>query len=78
MDKSQFPIIYKTPYGSVARLGGKEFESFCFLTASQGIVSKKIAVHLTKDEAECIIASDGDANVIAAILKSDRGYIEID
>lgn len=78
MEKFPFTSLHDTPYGCIARLGGKEFESFYYVTVSQGIVSKKIAVHLTKDEAERIISSDGDASVIAAILKSDRSYIEIE
>ena len=46
MDKSSFKRIYETKYGWVGRIGGKEYETFYFITVSQGIVSKEIAFFL--------------------------------
>ena len=52
MDKSSFKRIYETKYGWVGRIGGKEYETFYFITVSQGIVSKEIAFRLTKLDVE--------------------------
>lgn len=78
MDQSMFKKIYDTKFGWIARVGGKEYESFFFITVSQELVSKKIAVKLTKHDVERIIDSAGDSNIISDILDKSIGYIEVE
>ncbi len=82
MDESMFKKIYDTKYGWVAKIGGKEYESFYFITVNQSVVSKKIGIRLTKTEVEKIIASNGDSSVIGSILekvsKGYTGYIDVE
>ncbi len=82
MDESMFKKIYDTKYGWVAKIGGKEYESFYFITVNQSVVSKKIGIRLTKTEVEKIIASNGDSSVIGSILekasKEYTGYIDVE
>ena len=82
MDKSSFKRIYETKYGWIGRIGGKEYETFYFITVSQGIVSKEIAFRLTKLDVEKIITSNGDSSVVGSILEKlisgYAGYIDVE
>ena len=78
MAKSMFKKIYDTKFGWVARIGGKEYESFYFITLSQGVVSKEIGIKLTKHDVERITASNGDSSVISSIIQNSNEYIDVE
>lgn len=78
MNENDFEKIYETQYGWIGRIGGKEHEAFYFVTVSQGVISNKIGIRLSKSEIAKIIDSNGNSDTIASILREKQGYIEIE
>lgn len=82
MDKLNFKIIYETQYGWIGSIGGREFESFYFITVSQNICSKQVGIKLAKSDVENIMNSNGEESVIRSVLEKTSnaypGFIEIE
>ena len=76
INASAFEKIFESKYGWIGKLGGSQYESFYLIVQNQRAVSGTIAVEITKRDAENIIASGGDAQLIDSAARNlENGYL---
>ena len=76
INASAFEKIFESKYGWIGRRSAGRYESFYLIVQDQRAVSGAIAVRITKDDAEQIISSGGDAQLINAAARNlKNGYL---
>ena len=76
IEASAFEKTFESKYGWIGKLGGSQYESFYLIVQNQRAVSGTIAVEITKHDAENIIASGGDAQLIDSAARNlENGYL---
>ena len=73
---SAFEKIFESKYGWIGRRSAGLYESFYLIVQDQRAVSGAIAVRISKEAAERIITSGGDAKLIDAAARNlQNGYL---
>ena len=76
--EKDFENIYQGMGFSIGCLGDSGCNAYWLITVSERLVSMPIAIELTLDEVNEIIASNGDAKIVSRIKLSNSRYIEIE
>ena len=78
IDRSLFTKVFEFKQGWIGSLGGKEYIAYYLIVQDQRAVSNEIAIDISKHDADRIIASGGDPDVVTPVARNlSNGYLYV-
>ncbi|MEE1086008.1 MAG: hypothetical protein U0L05_02380 [Schaedlerella sp.] len=78
IEKSCFTKVFESKYSWIGKRGRSEYTAYYLIVQDQRAVSSSIAICITNEEVDRIIASKGDTAVISSIAQNLRnGYLYV-
>ena len=78
LEKERLTEVFACKYGWIGQMGGSQFTAYWLVVQDQRAVSGAIAIHITREQADRIMASGGSAEVIASIAGHlENGWLRV-